>query len=110
MSIVMDDHALCLTGDQFQWNRTRGELVFTRSWLASRQVVSGPTLTAIGIQHPGQAIDLTRAAAERLVAVARTHPGCDALELRWSFPGAGELPRLTLTVRSDVGGRIAREG
>ena len=93
----MTSLALCLAGPQYRWDFARGGLVETRAWLASRTVVSGPALAdGVGAgQGDGDgggaraaAVAMVRGAAERMLAAARVHPGCDALELRWTVPAA----------------------
>lgn len=134
----MTSLALCLAGPQYRWDFARGGLVETRAWLASRTVVSGPALAdGVGAgQGDGDgggaraaAVAMVRGAAERMLAAARVHPGCDALELRWTVPAArpaagsgfgfnsgpaasaGPAPgcaSLAMTARSDTSERVAR--
>lgn len=140
----MSGCALCLAGPQYRWDFARGGLVETRAWLAGRTVVSGPALAdgvgagqGDGGSARAAAVAMVRGAAERMLAAARVHPGCDALELRWTVPAArpaagtgsgsgigpaasaasgpaasaGPAPggaSLAMTVRSDTSERAAR--
>lgn len=134
----MSGRALCLAGPQYRWDFARGGLVETRAWLAGRTVVSGPALAdgvgagqGDGGSARAAAVAMVRRAAERMLAAARVHPGCDALELRWTVTvpaarpaadassgfgsgptaSAGPAPggaSLAMTVRSDTSERAAR--